>query len=233
MPQKERAKAAEEKIKIVRMYESGGISLNQAAQQAGVGRTTIQRWIARYKAEGAAGFLPYERNRVYPPALKKQAVKEYLSGSGSLSEISIKYKLRSDNQLRTWIKEYNIHGDFNSRKDSGGGSYMKQGRETTQDERIKIVRDCIASGKNYGEMALKYEVSYQQVRSWTLRFEEMGEAGLEDRRGRRKKDQIPRTELEQAQIEIEQLKHKLYLAEMECDLLKKLDEVERRDASQK
>ncbi len=78
----------------------------------------------------------------------------------------------------------------------------------------------IVSGKNYGEMALKYQVSYQQVRSWTLRYEELGEAGLEDRRGRRKKDQTPRTELEQAQIEIEQLKHKLYLAEMERDLIK-------------
>ena len=74
---------------------------------------------------------------------------------------------------------------------------------------------------------------YQQVRTWTLRFEQMGEAGLQDRRGQRKKDQTPRTELEQAQIEIEQLKHKLYLAEMENALLKKLDEVERRDASQK
>ena len=61
----------------------------------------------------------------------------------------------------------------------------------------------------------------------------MGEAGLEDRRGRRKKDQTPRTELEQVQIELEQLKHKLYLAEMERDLLKKLDEVERRDAFRK
>ena len=61
----------------------------------------------------------------------------------------------------------------------------------------------------------------------------MGEAGLEDRRGRRKKDQAPRTELERAQIEIEQLKHKLYLSEMENTLLKKLDEIERRDASQK
>ena len=110
---------------------------------------------------------------------------------------------------------------------------MKQGRETTQEERIQIVRECIARGKNYGEMALKYQVSYQQVRSWTLRFEKMGEAGLEDRRGRRKKDQKPRTELEQAQIEIEQLRHQLYLAEMERDLLKKLDEVERRDAFQK
>ena len=110
---------------------------------------------------------------------------------------------------------------------------MKQGRDTTQGERVQIVKDCLASGKNYGEMALKYKVSYQQVRTWTLRFEEMGEAGLEDRRGKRKKDQVPRTELEKAQIEIEQLKHKLYLAEMERDLLKKLDEIERRDAVRK
>ena len=118
-------------------------------------------------------------------------------------------------------------------KNSGGGSYMKQGRDTTQEERIQIVKDCLASWKDYGEMALKYKVSYQQVRTWTLRFEEMGEAGLEDRRGKRKKDQVPRTELEKAQIEIEQLKHKLYLAEMERDLLKKLDEIERRDAFRK
>ena len=110
---------------------------------------------------------------------------------------------------------------------------MKQGRSTTQEERLKIVKECLENGRNYGEMALKYHVSYQQVRTWTLRFEALGESGLEDRRGRRKKDQIPRTELEAAQIEIEQLKHKLYLAEMERDLLKKWDEIERRDASRK
>ena len=110
---------------------------------------------------------------------------------------------------------------------------MRQARSTTQEERIQIAKECIASGRNYGELAIKYNVSYQQVRTWTLRFEELGEAGLEDRRGKRKKDQTPRTELEKAQIEIEQLKHKLYLAEMERDLLKKLDEIERRDAYRK
>ncbi len=47
------------------------------------------------------------------------------------------------------------------------------------------------------------------------------------------KDQEPRTELEQAQIEIEKLRHKLYLSEMENTLLKKLDEVERRDVCRK
>ena len=110
---------------------------------------------------------------------------------------------------------------------------MKQGRNTNQEERIQIAKECLESGKNYGEMALKHNVSYQQARTWTLRFEELGEAGLEDRRGKRKRNQTPRTELEAAQIEIEQLKHKLYLAEMERDLLKKLDEIERRDASRK
>ena len=110
---------------------------------------------------------------------------------------------------------------------------MTQGRKTTKEERVEMVKDCLESGRNYSEIALKYGVSYSQIRSWTLRYEELGIAGLEDRRGKRKKDQEPRTELEAAQIEIERLRHKLYLAEMERDLLKKLDEIERRDAFHK
>ena len=106
---------------------------------------------------------------------------------------------------------------------------MSKAKETTYEERLHIVNECLASDKNYGAIAKKYEVSYQQVRNWTLRYVEMGKAGLEDRRGRRKKDQKPRTELEKAQIEIEQLKHRLHLAEMERDVLKKLKEIERRD----
>lgn len=75
---------------------------------------------------------------------------------------------------------------------------MKQGRDTTQGERVQIVKDRPASRKNYGEIVLKYKASYQQVRTWTLRFDEMGEVSLEDRRGKRKKDQAPRTEPEKA-----------------------------------
>ena len=150
-----------------------------------------------------------------------------------MREVCKKYKIRDERQLRDWIKVYNAHGDFNSVKYSGGGSYMTKARSTTQEERLQIVKDCLESGRNYGEMALKYNVSYQQVRTWTMRFEELGEAGLEDRRGKRKKDQTPRTELERLQIENEKLKHDLYMAEMENHLLKKLDEIVRRDALNK
>ena len=233
MPQKQKLRP-EEKVKIVRRYLAGEVSMRGAAAEVSVAGKTIQQWAMQYELEGPGAFLPSRRNRIYSPELRLQAVQDYLSGKGNLIEISKKYGLRDKKQLRNWLKVYNAHGEFNSSvKLSGGGSYMKQGRDTTQEERIQIVKECLASGKNYGEMALKYKVSYQQVRTWTLRFEEMGGAGLEDRRGKRKKNQDPRTELEKAQIEIEQLKHKLYLAEMERDLLKKLDEIERRDAFRK
>ena len=223
----------EEKIKLLRQCLAQEISVNEAARRAGVNWSSVRQWIAKYEAEGVDGLLPQRKNRVYSKELKLKAAQDYLSGGGSILDICQKYKIRDTHILRDWIKVYNAHGDFNSVKQSGGGSYMKQGRETTQEERVQIAKECYASGKNYGEIALKYNVSYQQVRNWTLRYEELGEAGLEDRRGKRKKDQEPRTELEKAQIEIERLKHELHKAEMERDLLKKLDEVMRRDAYRK
>lgn len=231
MPYKQKL-SIEEKVKIIWDYLNNRINMSEAARRGRVARDTIAHWVQNYEIDGVDAFLS-QKNRVYSPELKRRAVEDYLSGMGSQSEICRKYHIRKRTQLQAWIEVYNTHGDFNSVKHSGGGSYMKQGRETTQEERIQIAKDCIASGKNYGEMALKYQVSYQQVRTWTLRFEQIGATGLEDRRGRRKKDQTPRTELEKAQIEIEQLKHKLYLAEMENALLKKLDEIERRDAWKK
>lgn len=232
MPHKEKLKV-QEKIDLIRRCQTGELGKTEASRIAGVDLKTIYHWLARYEAEGESGFMAYSRNRVYTPEAKLNAVRDYLSGKGSQLEVCKKYKIRNTHCLRGWIKVYNAHGDFSSRKYSGGGSCMKQGRTTTQEERVQIAKECIASGKNYGEIAQKYQVSYQQVRTWTLRFEELGEAGLEDRRGRRKKDQTPRTELEEAQIEIEQLKHKLYLAEMENTLLKKLNEIEGGSASPK
>lgn len=223
----------EEKMCIVQRCLKGEIGINEASRVVGVAKISIQRWIMQYQTEGASAFLPRCYNRAYDGELKKQAVEECLVGGISLFEICKKYKIRNEAILIQWIKVYNAHGDFNSRNHSEGGSYMKQGRKTTEEERVQIAKECIAANKNYGALALKYRVSYQQVYRWTQRYEALGKAGLEDRRGQRKKTQTPRTELEQAQIEIEQLKHRLYLTEMERDLLKKLNEVVRGDVYHK
>ena len=224
MSRREKIKA-EDKIRIAKAYVQGRIGVCEAAKQIGVHHTVIEDWIRLYETEGVQAFLPRRNNQRYDPILKEAAVKEYLSGKGSIRSICKKYKIRDTKQLRTWIKVYNGHKDF---KKQTGGSRMTKGRETTQAERIAVAKACIANSKNYGEVAIQFNISYQQARSWTLKYIEGGEAALEDRRGQRKKDQQPRTELEQAQIEIEQLKHKLKMLEMENHLLKKLEEIERR-----
>ena len=106
-------------------------------------------------------------------------------------------------------------------------------RKTTQKERIEIARACIESGENYGEIAIRYQVSYQQVYTWTKKYKELGETGLEDRRGKRVIDQEPRTKEEELRRRIAELEHEKYLLEVENTLLKKLDELERRDAYRK
>ncbi len=110
---------------------------------------------------------------------------------------------------------------------------MKNARKTTQEERVRIAKECIENGYNYGETAIKNQVSYQQVYTWVKKFTEKGESGLEDRRGQRTAQQEPRTEEEKLRVRVAQLEHELYMTKMERDLLKKLEEIERRDAYRK
>ena len=98
---------------------------------------------------------------------------------------------------------------------------MKKAKNTTLDERLKIVTDCLANDKNYGAMALKYDCSYQQVRNWVIRYEKMGQAGLEDRRGRRIASLPSRTPEEELRDKIAELERRNLDLQMENDLLKK------------
>ena len=198
MPQRSRV-TSEEKIQIARDCIEGRISQTEAARRLGIDRTSIRSWIARYEAEGSLGFVQEEKNRVYSEETKRQAVIEYLAGNGSLREICKKYRIRSKRQLQDWIKVYNSGGDFKHKM--SGGSRMKNTRKTTLEERVQIAKECIENGNNYGEIAIKYEVSYQNVYAWVKKYRELGEAGLEDRRGQRTAQQEPRTEEERLRIE--------------------------------
>ena len=221
----------EKLIEAVRRYINGEGSEEKIAEEYGLKKTRLHYAVMQYKEKGPLAIIEQEHNSRYDPELKEKAVREYLDGQGSIRQIAAKYGLRASAILEQWIKVYNSGRGF--RHKMSGGSRMKEARPTTVEERIQIARDCIANGENYGETALKFNVSYQQVYQWVKKYKEMGEAGLEDRRGKRKKDQIPRTELEKAQIEIERLKYELYMTKMERDLLKKLDEIERREAYRK
>ena len=217
-----------EKIKIVERLLADEISVSEAARLTDVERASIRRWRNLYLADGPTALMAQRNNKVYSQELKFQAVHEYLDGKSSQADIVQKYHLRSSRQLHDWINVYNTHGEIKSRG-SGGGSYMRKARQTTPEERLEIVQDCLANDKNYGAMALKYNCSYQQVRNWVLRYEKMGSAGLEDRRGRRAGTQPARTPEEELRDKIAELEQRNRDLQMENDLLKKVRELEMKD----
>lgn len=207
------------KVKVVEKILLGELSISAAAKEIGVHGSTTTAWIHLYQSDGPSSLLDQTANKCYPKETKLAAVLDYLSGEGSQSAIAKKYKLRSTKQLRNWIKKYNFHGDLTTRG-SGGGSYMRKARKTTYEERLSIVEDCLEHDHNYGAMALKYKCSYQQVRSWVKRYEEMGPSSLEDRRGKRLGTMPARTPEEELRNRIAELERKNKDLQMENDLLK-------------
>jgi transposase-like protein len=190
-----------------------------------VGLSSVQQWIRNYESMGADAFT-LKGNKKYSKELKQQAVSDYLAGRGSLNDICKKYKIRAISKLESWIKKYNSHEELKS-SGTGGNIIMTKGRKTTFEERVEIVQYCIAHDRNYAETAIKYQVSYQQARSYTIKYESGGVEALKDNRGKRKyPDKM--NELEKLRAEVKILKAEKERAEMEASFLKKLEEIERR-----
>ena len=101
---------------------------------------------------------------------------------------------------------------------------MTKGRKTTFDERVEIVQYCIAHNHNYAKTSEQFEISYQQVRNYTIKYEKQGVEALRDRR----KPEAEMSELEKLRAENRILRAEKEHAQMEADFLKKLAEIERR-----
>lgn len=214
----------EKRIWLIEECLAGRMRGREAARRAGVGSTTMQNWISRYKAEGAAAFEPIEQNRVYSEAIKKAAAEDYLAGRGSLKTISERYKIRSSYLVMNWVRVYNCHNMSNA---DAGGTVMAIRRTYTLEERLEVVKEHLEKGKNINAIASERGITYNVIKHWIQKYQTMGIAGLEDRRGQRTAQQAPRTSEEELRVKNAQLEHEIYLLRMENDLLKKLKELER------
>ena len=215
----------EEKICAVNEYLNGKASIQSIADKLGIDFASLKQWINNYETIGTDAFYN-PTNRYYSKTEKEQAVNAYLSGEGSYMEICKRFKIRSTKQLRDWIKKYNSHEELKS-SGTGGTVIMTKGRKTTFEERVEIASYCISHHCNYAETAEKFNISYQQARNYTIKYEDKGIAGLQDNRGRRKPEDTL-SEVEKLKAELKLEKAKRIQAEMEASFLKKLDEIERR-----
>ena len=214
------------KILALQYLEEGRHTQHEICEMFSVNRQTLQEWRALYKFGGREAFLRSQKNKMYTKELKQNAVEDYLSGKYSMFDILAKYGISGLSVFKSWLKIYTSRSEL---KDSGKGlsKSMAKGRKTTVEERIEIVKACVANGKNYQETAVQYDVSYQQVYQWVRKFEQDGERALEDRRGRTKliEELTPEDEL---RLKIQQMERENERLRAENLFLKKLEEIERR-----
>lgn len=218
------------KLEMLRRHEEEGISFYKLEKENNLSLGMIRNWKAIYEVYGEDGLS--KQNCMlcqYTAEFKEKVVREYLTGTVSYRKLAQKYGIFADSTIKKWVELYNSHEELTDSRPKGGFLMAKDNtpRKTTMEERIAIVEDCISNGNNYGQTAQKYNCSYGQVYSWVRKYKEKGVDGLADCRGKRKQeDQL--SELEQLRAEVRMLKAEKKQQQMEIDLLKKLEDIERR-----
>jgi len=99
-------------------------------------------------------------------------------------------------------------------------------RKTTFEERIEIAKYCIENNRDFNKTAEKYQVNYSQVYNWIKKYEKHGDIGLVDGRGKGKPVEALTRE-EELELKIKALEQRNKFLQMENEVLKKQEEIER------
>jgi transposase-like protein len=217
----------ETKILTVKQYQSGNKSKLELANELGCEVSSILRWIGSYESMGGKAFDEKLRNRAYSQAFKFEAIKAYLDGKGSYRDIAKQYQIPSEVTIINWVSKYNRHNEIKA-YDPKGYVYMAKTRKVSFEEKLEIIKWTIEHEHQYKLAAEKFETAYSQVYSWVRKYKAEGEAGLKDERGKRKPVEHL-TEIEKLKREVELLRRKNERLEMEAEVIKKFQEIERRD----
>ncbi|MES1046887.1 helix-turn-helix domain-containing protein [Heyndrickxia oleronia] len=216
--------STEEKYQILMKYIEGEMSPSSLIKEYKISKSTLHSWKDKYELYGIDGLKESRRWKQYSDEIRLRAIQDYISGDYSMLEICRRHKV-SRGALRGWIKNYNNHKE--TRQTSQGESLMIHSRKLSFQEKVEAVHFCIKNGHDYSAVMKKFQISYQQIYSWTKKYEADGPESLRDHRGR-KKPQEEMSEQEKLRIKIKELEAKNYRLEAENAFLKKLEEIERR-----
>ena len=210
------------KLEIIERYLKGesNISLCNEYNIPYRNGKTILEWVNKYKSVGEMAFEESTINKSYSKELKLRVIQDYINGIDSLEGLANKYNISKGEIVRAWVLKYNEGieiKDYNPK----GDVYTMKSRKTTVEERLEIVNYALANSVK--DAADKYTVPYINVYQWVKKFNECGEDGLKDNRGRPSSNE-PKKELtleEKQALEIEKLKRELEREKMVVEVLKK------------
>ncbi len=215
------------KLLAIHQYQNGLKSKSELANELDCHLKSVDQWIRNYESIGESAFNDKPRNQAYSLALKFNIINAYLNGEGSYRDIASKYQLPSHQMIIKWVSKYNRHNEIKA-YDPKGYVYMAKTRKVSYEEKLEIIRWTMEHDYAYKLAAEKYETSYAQIYNWIKKYKADGEESLQDNRGKRKPEE-QLTEIEKLKREVELLRRKNERLEIEAEVIKKFQEIERRD----
>ncbi len=215
------------KMVAIKQYLDGAKTIAAIANELDVNTATIYQWIINHESIGEMGLDEKTKNGSYTKEMKHEVIRAYLEGKGSYRELTKRYQIPSTTTIRSWVSKYNRHNEIKA-YDPKGYVYMAKSRKVSFEEKLEIIKWTIKHEHKYKLAAEKFETAYSQVYSWVRKYQAEGEAGLKDGRGKRKPVEHL-TEMEKLKQEVELLRRKNERLEMEAEVIKKFQEIERRD----
>ena len=213
------------KLSVVDRYLNKGEGSVTIGKDLNLNPNTVLKWVKQFQKSDAEVFLEKPRNQSYSKEFKIQVIEEYLAGGCSYPDLALKYNIPSHNTILQWVKKYS---NLEAIKDYSPAPevYMAKRIQTTFEQRMEAVQWYEENGRSYKDTAAHFGYNYAQVRDWVKKYESSGEDGLLDRRGQRK-EEAELTETERLKRELILERNKRKRLEMENELLKKLNELER------
>lgn len=219
----------EEKLFYIGLMKDG-MAAKTIQDVYGVHHSQIVQWVERFEVGGVDALKRRQQKRTYSEEMMLEVVQAYLVGNVSYSQLSKQYGILNGSTIYQWVKRYTSGKSLTATRRT---TPMKDGRKTTQMERVEIAQWVIANEMNYVAATTRFNVSYGQVYAWVKKLKQGGSDALVDRRGKDKEDNGKLTESELKDLEIKRLKARLERVSTEVAVLKKLQEFERMDVIQK
>jgi len=224
----------ETKVKAIKEYKKGIKSISEICRELNCNHRSFINWLHMFDRYGETIFNDKMFNNSYTKDFKEKVIKEYLSGSGSIRQIQEKNEILSSSTLRNWILKYNngiILADYKPMSEV----YTMKSRKVSYEERIDIVKYCLANNYDYKGTAEKYNVPYAQVYTWVRKVKNNGYESLKlQQKGPKPKYLvIPKTPEEVLELENERLRRENERLQLELEVLKKKHRLQKRASTQR
>ncbi len=143
----------EELGRSIKMYLDEGLSYHELSNVYGllIDASTFNARVLKYQEHGIVGIQMKRRNNHYSKQFKKYLVNEHIENGVPIRELACRYNIPTHGTIRTWIIKY-TRGEEMKTYSPKPEVYTMKSRNVTHDEKVEIVKDCLANELSYKEI---------------------------------------------------------------------------------